>query len=103
MTTAQVCRMAGTENELLNLNHNKSRKLQYFGHEAAIWQRWRQCDGKSCRKCKKPWKTTNVLAGQHLSVDWPIGWYLLHALRDKVLDVTDIYAANRCEATTGKW
>jgi len=30
MTTAQVYRMAGTENELLS--HIKSRKLRYFGH-----------------------------------------------------------------------
>jgi len=30
MTTAQVYKMAGTENELLN--HIKSRKLRYFGH-----------------------------------------------------------------------
>ena len=30
MTTAQVYKMAGTENELLN--HIKSGKLRYFGH-----------------------------------------------------------------------
>jgi len=30
MTTAQVYKMAGVENELLN--HIKSRKLRYFGH-----------------------------------------------------------------------
>ena len=30
MTTAQVYKMAGTENELLN--HIKSRKLRYFEH-----------------------------------------------------------------------
>jgi len=41
--------------------------------EAATWQCWRQCDGRSRGRSKKPWKKTNMLAG-HLPVDWSIGW-----------------------------
>jgi len=46
--------------------------------------------GRSRRSNKKPWKTTNVLAGQHLAVDWSIGRQsATRRERQKVLDDTD--------------
>ena len=75
MTTAQVFRMAGTENKLLN--HIKSRKLRYFGH--MMRQPHDNVEGSVMVgliegvRNEKPWKTMNVLVGQHLPVDWSIG------------------------------
>jgi len=63
-----------TDNLLkFNNNYKSHEHLQdTLGLEASTRQRWKQCDGRS-RRSKKPWKTTNVLAGQHLVVDWSIG------------------------------
>jgi len=100
MTTAQVYKMAGTENELLN--HIKSRKLR---DEAATWQRWRQCGGRSRGRSEKPWKTMNVLVGQHSAsglVYRVITCYTLWET-EGVGRHWLIHAANRCEATTARW
>jgi len=65
MTTTQVYKMAGVENELLN--HIKSRKLRYFGH--VMRHSHDNVERRSRGRGEKPWKTTNVLVGQYLPVD----------------------------------
>jgi len=80
--TAQVYKMAGTENELLN--HIRSRKLRYFGHV----MRQPHDNVEGCVQCEvsSEWETVEdneyiMLVGQHLPVDWSIG--VIHTVRDK--------------------